>query len=121
MTKWRIAATVGWGSRDARFTHPAHSFVVRVTDVESTMSASRGRDLFMKMDVQEGRIDPFVGTSYSVGGRFYNYDDLVALAEHLSGEPNPVEHLFVSLPDSLSALPGDLSDEIIRLIARGPD
>jgi hypothetical protein len=70
----------GWASGDTRFTEHARSVMVRVTDVESTMSASRGRDLFMKMEVQQGGTDPFLGTTYSVGGRSYNHDDLVALA-----------------------------------------
>lgn len=61
-----------------------------------------------------------MGTTYSVGGRSYNHDDLVAfaLSEHLFGEVNPVEHSFVTLPNPFSSLPNDLSEEIIRPIAR---
>jgi hypothetical protein len=84
------------------------------------MSAARGRDLVIKMNVQHGGSDPFVGTTYHVGGRSYNHDDLVALAlaEHLLGQPNPVEHSFITLTDPLAALPTDLSEEVIRPITR---
>lgn len=110
----------GWGTRDIRFTDPAHSLLVRVDEVEATATSARGRDLVLHMQEQQGAADAFLGTSYEVGGRFYSHDDLVELAlrEHLLGERNPVEHSFLTLPHPLRALPDDLSEEIIRPIAR---
>lgn len=109
-----------WNAADLQFTDPSRSWPVRVNGVESMATSASGREITLRFERTETSPGYFTDMTYSTGGRTYSPDDMTvfALREHLFGEPNPVESSFVTLPNPLTALPKNLSEDVIRPILR---